>query len=457
MNLFSLLAFVIKARFKNRFTQNPIALLWSCIVMVIAVGQGVGAIYLLGMITDADFQHSKLIGVINLTIAILIVISNFFPTYRPTSTPIRSFHPMQQWKRGLFSVLCDIATLKVAGISAFYLVLLISPAYNVSAFVLSSVTVITSILIERSFRLLLDYSISMRFLHAIINILIMSILGDSLVMSIRENIVDESYIVIGAALAALIHHFILAYVTAGVLSSNHRYTNVYPSRSLRKGFAMSRQLALVYLRSRLVFSALGTGMFFKILALFLLSRVIKNGDLPIDPYFFFYLVAASITPFNSVLNNAFGHGVPFWDTVRLHTSGIKPSVLLYIHFCLFPCTLDMLITFVAALAVGLLNLRFVFFYGGVLVSLISIGYWSSLMYPRSVQSLPSFTNPRSNTSPLISFALTIPVAAGFAAMFKSPYLFILFGLAIITLCISVLTIQTNYSNIAQRTYAILHS
>ncbi|MDZ7291872.1 MAG: hypothetical protein ONB42_18205 [candidate division KSB1 bacterium] len=425
--------------------------------MLIVLGQGVGAVYLLGMNTEGNFKRSALIGSINFTVAILIIVSNFFPIYRPTSAPLRSFHPMQQWKRGLFSTLCDIATLRIVLVSVFYLILLISPVYNVSDLALSSITVITAMMVERSFRLILDFSISMRLVHAITNILIMAMLGGNLMRGIRESTEDELPIAIGVILAALVHHFILTYITAGVPSSSHYSAKAYSTRSLKKGFEMSCRLAFVYLRSPLVRSALGTGMFFKVLALFLLSRIIKNGDLTLDPYFLFYLVAAPITPFNSVLNNAFGHGVSFWGTVRLHTSGSKQNVVLYIQFCLFPCVLDMLIAFVAAFSSGLLNDRFVFFYAGVLIMLSTIGYWSSLLYPRFVKSLPSFTNPRSNTSPLMSFALTIPIAAAFAAAFDSIYLFVLVVLSLIALFITALIARRNYRYFSQRTYAILHS
>jgi hypothetical protein len=458
MNFFSLFSFVINVRLKNRLKQSPITLLWACVAVLIALGQGVGAVYLLGMITEGgNFKRSALIGTINLTVAILILISNFFPTYRPTSAPVRSFHPMQQWKRGLFSTLCDVATLRIVLVSVFYLILLISPAYNVSDLALSSLVVINAMMIERSFRLVLDFSISMRFVHASINFLIMAMLGGNLVMGIREGTGAESFIAIGVILVALVHHFILAYITAGLPSSTHYSTRAYSTRSLKRGFEMSCRLAFVYLRSPLVRSAFGTSIFFKVLALYLLNRIIKNGDPPLDPYFLFYLVAAPITPFNSVLNNAFGHGVSFWDTVRLNTSGVKQSVVLYIQFCLFPCMIDMLIACVAAFASGLLNDRFVFFYAGTLIILLTIGYWSSLLYPRFVKSLPSFTNPRSNTSPLISFALTIPIAAAFAAAFDSIYLFVLVGLSVIALFITAFIARKNYRHFSQRTYAILHS
>lgn len=458
MKFFKLLHFVLWVRFKNSVYDLPLKLFWASLVVFITLIQAMLAIFFLNAGLGPELSPQMVKGIINLIIAIFLFLSRFFPSYQPTTKPIWAFHPMRQLQRGLFAMACDIFSFRSAMAMLFIAFLLISPHYSISDFVISLTIIIGAILIERSFRLLLDQKISFLFFHGTILLLILVLFLKSLTGPISGNIFNTTVILVITVFAACFQHVFLSYLSAG----NFKAFAMPSIANLFAGHPKNpRKLSSILMLLRLYFqtpslrNALGIGVTLKTFTLLLFAKIISSGNYPFNSLILFYFVISPAIPFVYILNNAFGHVEPLWLTYRLHTGGAKKVFQLYFQLSMFPVFYDAMLSFGVMFLLKLLNYRFVVFYLGSLLSFFTIGLWASLFKPKSVNPLPSSLFHKNYTSPLFSALLSIPVAVLFTVTMNSSALWIL------TVCSSVLPLISgyrfllSYRNLFHKTYSEL--
>jgi hypothetical protein len=436
MSVRDLARFVVRTRV-NHYRNHPISALWAACVITLAITYGLGIVYLVQAYPELREEVQKVVAIANLTVAMVILLANLVPTFRPTTAALPAFYAIPQWIRGIFGTIFDVLGLAAASAVLFFGILLLLPSYRVAELITSLVALVAVMMAERSIRLLIELRLPYRWAHgAALALLIWG--GGWVLVRLDTSPLAMSALGAIAGLATLQQGW-LAHLSAGdvdvTLDSLARALVPAP-RTRPRGWILT--VASMSLRSARIWPPLGIGLTLKIFTLFFFGRIMATSSGPALPPFFFYLVASPIVVYSYALNNTFGHIAGLWDTVQIHGAGALPVWRVYASALLIPCLLDAAIAIGAASYLSRLTVQFATAYAGGLLLLISIGFVSSVVDPRRVGT-NTLLSLRSNTSVWFTLLFSVPAASLFASAVHSPYLPLLVGLAVAVLLLVGMT------------------
>ncbi len=125
-------------------------------------------------------------------------------------------HPMKQWQRWSFAMVCDLVSSPVGLVGVFVAILLFSPYYEITDFLLSVTGVIVFLMLERSLRLLLHYVLSRKMIQILVVIALTAIPVVGFIMMIQGESAHTALLLRVSLITVILHHLFLSYLTAGL-------------------------------------------------------------------------------------------------------------------------------------------------------------------------------------------------------------------------------------------------
>lgn len=407
-----------------------------------------GLVFLLDAVPDFADSRGVMLQVANLTVAAFFFLVAVFPNYRPPTAAVPAFYPLGSGTRALFGLLCDLLQPRPLFAVAFFLVLLASAHYGAVALAVSLLALGGVFLVERSLRLVVAHTLPGRAAHA----LAASTLGALLGFALWNQSYQAPLLLLALLLAGAQHVWLARAAADAEWTEPVRHER--SRRGARTAGARSVEAVAVHLllRTRKLYTPLLVGLGFKVFTLLLFSRMAARDDTPAGWDWIVWVIAGPLPIFTYAINNTFGHLVAFWDTLLLHAPSPRAVVRSYLAILALPAALDALISFTAAAAMGMLNVRFVSYYAAVLAVLAVVGYAGSLLFARPV-SARAMLSLRSNTSVLVSVGITGPVATLYALSAPTRMFPVAAGVGIALAAAALFGIHRKFARVAPRTYA----
>lgn len=443
MSFLRLLVFVLRLRFINGYSGKPKKWIWLILAILYVLFQAAIAILMLGFADHSGSSGSLFVGIINFSFMFLLVAVHFFPTYHTTSMPIWPFHPMKQWQRGLFALVCDVLTLAPILAAVFVLLLLLSPHYGSKDFLFSALLLVVIVMSDRSVRLVLDYHFDHKLAYITVAVALLLAPFAVSYLLIRRGEYLWLPLTFLAIFAVLVQSFLSFRSATGCPA-----VGVQNSVRLTAGMgthikSMVFQLSLLPFRVPLMRRSFFLLFLGKVFPLLFFAKFMQKSEHVQYFQIMLFVAGSPAVLFNNLFNNLFGHSIALWDSLRLHSMAKNGLLWVYLQLMLLPLLLDAVFTLTVMGSAGLLDFWFLLFYVGLLPVFITIGYLGSLMKARLVKPVSFLISLRNPTSPMLS-VLTVMLAGVFAVAFNMSHTLLVI-LVLLSVLSFVVTISLKHS------------
>ncbi len=455
MNSFALMLFVLRVRAFQQFHHGLIGLVLRLLAGLYVLLQGALLVFLLNRFAEPGLSGRTFIGAIDLFVALVILLRNFLPIYRPTSALIKAFYPVSRQARAALSAGYDVLSLFLFGVIGFYLVLLSSAVYTLYDLTASLLVALSILWVERSLRLIIDYRFAARAVHGLLAFL----LGGAVVSTVVLRMAVGSGLAWGflAAGLAVVHHAWLAYGAAGPEQAPARRLPGSKRQPAASESPMLLPVArLACLRNKLIRLSIGLALLMKTLTLVAFSAMLAK-EVPFKAFEILFFVGVSpLVLFTYVYNNAFGYAPALWQTVYLKHGSFASSFATYLWLLVPPLVLDALVTLPFIWLAGFSGAGLGAFYVGSFFGLTALGFGGSIVKPVKVEALFSFSNFKSNVSPVITYGLSVPFVLGCALLLETQRGAWSLGAGVAVFSIVMTWIGIRYHSLKHKTYVELH-
>lgn len=392
MIFYKILSFILKAQAKQLFVfRNTLTLvakgLFAGLVLLYAVGCG----YILSHAAMLQINPHHFLTGVNITIAALTFVKSYFPVYQSVNQPIASFYPVLRMQKAIIGIAIDLLSLYPIGIALFYCIMFMT-GYSGLLFaqiIQSFIFFITALFFDRSLRIILEYSISHRFMVSLGIILGVTLLFVSGGLS-SENELFSILVQMFLLLVSIGSHMYLALqiIQPQIIKSPKMYQLFNQSRSSFDSLMMYNLKS--FFTSNHVIKLFAMALLLKILMLFFLLKVNNQGISEINNIMHInmvWLYAMPIAWFTYFLNNSFGMNWQVWQTYSIHKPHFYNTLMAYLQYSMGPIILDALLSGITLWFRGFLDIDVIVFWICCTLALLAFGFISSIISPIKVEKL----------------------------------------------------------------------
>lgn len=459
MKFLSVLGFVLQKQSQQLFQfKNALSLLGRVLFLALMLLYAVGFGYALQNAERLGFSTVQMLTFVNIAVVALTFTKSYFPTYQTTSQPIASFYPVSRIHKAFLGLLLDMLSVFPLAILALYVVMfgIAFSALTPAQIALSLLTFLTTLLLDRSLRLVIEYSVPFRWLYGACVLVCGAVLvGHSALPSALP--ISPFVLLPILFVCAFVVQALLAWQS--VLPSTERTVSVSSSRiSVATGTTEAGYVLKAFFGSKHISMLFGVAMLLKMGMLLFLYKV-KAADIAETSanmhLNIIWIYAAPVAWFTYVLNNSFGMNWQLWQTTQQHSLKRWSALTLYARYAVLPLCVDAVLSGTVLWYRGLLTVNIVAFWLWCMLTFLALGLATSILSPIKVEKLTSsvFMSLRQVSSTVGMVGVVVSLLA---LLLLTSLHYLLGGIIALAAVAGMIYLFINYNTLKYRTYNGIH-
>lgn len=379
-----------------------------------------------------------------LGILILIIFSNFFPSFSRQTWLIPKAFPISPIKRILFQYFYDFLSITNLYVVALIIILTFSKYFDGIHFTKSILVLLNSYLIAKLFKLIIAYTLKAALVILTVLLILLNFIS---IYYINSNIIFVFLLIL--------QPFILIVNAALIIKNEERNFFKYTYKP-KLGAISFRLFSLIIFKRKAISQSLFVLFLFKIILItikavpFNKTHNILNFDVPT------IICLSPVLLFTYVFNNFNGYLSELWYYVN-KMSSFKIYVKSYLYILAIPIFVDFLLSLLFALYSNIEIQDFALLYIPQLCLLIPLGIILSIKKPIRIKKTISLDSLKSNTW-LLGSVITIIISIVSGLLLNSGQLLLLYYLLLFIIIISIFfsafkTYKYNFSSIFSKLFS----